>query len=695
MLRTLSLALSLLLLLLAGALVAEEMASDDPHMWLEDVLGEKSLAWVEEQNVRSTQRLEADPSYQPIYDRTLEILDSEDRIPMPSLTADTVYNFWQDKEHPRGILRRTSSASYATESPEWETVIDLDALSAKDGETWVYKGKTCLAPEFRYCMISLSRGGSDATEDREFDMKSKTFVEGGFFVPEAKNAIAWKDANALWVGTDFGEGSQTQSGYARIIKSWERGQKLEDARQIFETRPEDNGVWPGTLNTADGDYTVLYRYRTFFDMDLFLSVGDRLVKLPLPKGFSFQGIFRDHVLFSLRADWQVGETTHAKGSLLAVSVNDLLQGASSAKALFTPSDRVALDSVATTRDQVLITTLDNVKSRLYSMTLAEGGWKQSEVELPGLGTVTIRTASEESDEYFFVYEDFLTPDTLYYVAGSETPKAVKALPSFYDAKGLAVSQFEATSKDGTQIPYFLVAAEGLEKNGKAPTLLYGYGGFEISMTSGYSATAGASWLERGGVYVLANIRGGGEFGPAWHQAAVQENHMRNFEDFIAVAEDLIERKITSPDHLGIMGGSQGGLLVNGTYTLRPDLFGAVVSQVPLADMKRYHLLLAGASWVSEYGNPDDPEDWASMKEWSPYQLLKKDAEYPEVFFWTTTRDDRVHPAHARKMVARMMELGHPVLYFENTEGGHGSGSVNTQRAQTSALQYAYLWSKLK
>jgi len=684
------LAVAVIALLPVVALAAD---ATDPYMWLEDILGEKQIAWVKEQNARTLKELEAVKAYQPIYDRTLSILDSQDRIPYPSVRGDLLYNFWQDKDHPRGILRRTSLASYKTATPSWELVLDIDAMAKADNLPWVYKGSDCLAPEYRRCMVTLSRGGSDAAELREFDAVAKAFVKDGFFVPEAKSGVAWKDEGTLWVATNWGDGSLTASGYPRIVKEWKRGTKLADARPIFETVATDMGAWPSSIDTPEGRYMMVGRRETFFAGDTYLGAGERLIRLDIPSDADLNAIFRDHVLFSLRTDWKVGGATYLAGSLLAGDVDDLLRGAKKFTVLFEPSARVALAGVSTTRDRVIYTTLDNVKSRMYRVALADGAWKQEEIALPGLGAAGVVATSDDADLFFYTYEDFLTPDTLYLATAGRTEK-VKSLPAFFDATGIQVTQHEAISKDGTRIPYFLVMPKGFKANGKAPTLLYGYGGYEVSQTPSYNPTVGASWLERGGVYALANIRGGGEFGPAWHQAAMRENHMRNFEDFSAVAKDLIARNVTSSRHLGIMGGSQGGLLVGGTFTLYPDLFNAVVCQVPLLDMQRYNKLLAGASWMEEYGNPDKPEDWAYIQTWSPYHLVKKDVKYPKVFFWTTTRDDRVHPGHARKMVAKMTDMGHPVYYYENIEGGHGSGSTNAQRAQIGALQYAYLWKML-
>ena len=667
---------------------------EDPYLWLEEVQGERALAWVKEQNRRSTAELEAAREFAPIRDRALRIYDSQDRIPTPGFRGSLVDNFWQDREHERGILRRTTLESYRTGSPKWETLLDVDAMVKADGVAWVYKGSDCLGPEYRRCLVSLSRGGADAVEVREFDAVSRTFVEGGFLAPEAKSGLAWRDENTLLVATDFGEGSLTASGYPRMVKLWRRGTPLEQAQLLFEGSPEDMGAWPACFDTPEGRFCQVLLRKTFFSGHTFLLLGDRLVRLEIPDDADVQGVFRDHVLVSLRSDWTVGKVSHPEGSLLAVGLSGLLQGAPRAEALFEPSPRVSLAAVSTTRERVVISTLDNVRSRMYRVAFTQGSWTREEVGLPGLGTAQVETASDQADQFFYTYEDFLTPSALFLVDGGRVAK-VKSLPAAFDASGVEVVQHEATSRDGTKIPYFLVTPKGFKADGRAPTLLYGYGGFEVSQVPTYNKIAGAAWIERGGVYALANIRGGGEFGPAWHKAAMKENHFHNFEDFAAVAEDLLARQVTSPRHLGIMGGSQGGLLVGGTFALRPELFQAVVCQVPLLDMKRYNKLLAGASWMDEYGNPDLTEEWAYIRTWSPYHLVKKEAAYPKVFFWTTTRDDRVHPGHARKMVARMSELGHPVYYFENIEGGHGSGSVNSQRAYIGALQYAYLWKMLR
>ena len=672
--------------------------TDDPFQWLEDVHGEKALAWVKEQNAKTLKVLEARPEYKPIFDRTLEILDSKEKIPTPEILGGAVYNFWKDQTNERGIWRRTTLASYRTNAPQWETVLDVDALAKTDGKPWVFKSATCLPPADTRCLIRLSPGGSDASVVREFDTKTKAFVPGGFELPEAKSEFAWRDEDTLWVGTDFGEGSLTSSGYPRIVKLWKRGTPLSAAKTIFEGKAEDVAAFGTSDILSDGRYDYVVRYPAIFRQDLYLLRGDNLVKVDLPQDIDPRIFFRGRFLFSLRSDWQVDGKTYREGSLLAAPVDDLAGGkAPKVELVFEPSARVSLANVKRTKDRVLLETLDNVKSRLTAMSLEDGTstWTRTEIPTPGLGTSDLTDTTDASETFFFTYEDFSTPDSLFLSENGGAPAKVKTMPAFFDSAGITTEQLEATSKDGTKIPYFVVRPKGAKTDGTAPTLLYGYGGFEVSEVPAYSATLGSAWLARGGTYVLANIRGGGEFGPAWHKAAMRENHIHNFDDFSAVARDLIARKITSSRRLGIMGGSQGGLLVGGTFALYPDLVHAVVVQVPLADMRRYSQLLAGASWMAEYGDPDKPEDWAFIQTWSPYHLLEKDKKYPTPFFWTNTRDDRVHPGHARKMVAKMEAQGHPVYYFENTEGGHGSGAVNKQTAQVTALQYAYLWMMLR
>ena len=677
------------------ALTSAAGEAEDPYLWLEEVDGAKAMEWVLAQNEKALGTLEKVPEFEPIEARFLDIYNSRDRIPYVGIRGAYLYNFWQDADHPRGIWRRTTLDEFRKEEPGWEVLIDIDAMSEADGEMWVYKGSTCLPPEYRLCMIALSPGGGDAVIRREYDTVDKTWVEDGFDLPLAKSDVSWRDADSLWVNTDFGEGTLTASGYPRIAKLWTRGTELEDAETIFEIPEDWVGLSAYSSHEPETRYDLIHTTPVFFRGFDYLILGDRKVRLDLPEDVSFQGFFKDQMLFSLRSDWSVGGTTYPQDALLAIDLDDFLEGGRKFEMLFEPSERVSLRGVASTRDSLLISTLDNVGGRLYRLRLGEQGWDRHEIPLPGKGTVGISSTTNLADRWFFSYTDFLNPTGLYLVEGDEPPVLVKTTPKWFDADGMKTAQYEATSKDGTKIPYFVVTPKDFVADGSAPATMYGYGGFENPELPRYSGTIGSAWLERGGVWVLANIRGGGEFGPKWHEAALKENRHKVYEDFIAVAEDVIARKITSPEHLGIMGGSQGGLLVGATFLMRPDLFGAVVSQVPLMDMQRFNKLLAGASWMGEYGNPDIPEEWAYIQTWSPYHMTTADGEYPEVFIWTTTRDDRVHPGHARKMAAKMIDQGHEVIYYERIEGGHGSGSTNEQRAHNSALEWAYLWMKLR
>ncbi len=673
------------------AVAADDPA--DPYLWLEQVEGERALGWVEARNAGDTATLEAVPEFAEIHPKLVEIYNSSDRIPSGGFRGPWIYNYWRDADHVRGIWRRTFLDEYLSETPSWDIVLDLDTLAEAEGENWVWKGASCLEPDSRRCMITLSRGGADAAVVREFDTVAKRFVDDGFQLPEAKSRVAWKDADTLWVGTDFGEGSLTTSGYPRLVKLWSRGAPLDEAVTVFEGSVDDVASAGFSIHKPKGRYDLIQRTPEFYRGTTYLLLDGRKVKIDIPEDAELAGVLADRMLVTLRSDWAIKDTTYPQGALLAIDLDDFLGGGRSFDVLFEPSERVSLGGIATTRDHLLMTTLDNVRGRLYRLTPGAEGWQREEIGLPGMGTVGISSTSDVDNRFFFTYTDFLTPSSLYFVPDGGEPRQVKSSPSWFDPEGMTVEQHEIASADGVMIPYFVVKPKGFTADTRTPTLLYGYGGFERSMLPSYLGSRGPAWVSRGGVYALANIRGGGEFGPAWHQAAVKENHQRNFDDFIAVAEDLIARKITSPEHLGIMGGSQGGLLVGGSFVQRPDLFNAVVCAVPLLDMKRYNKLLAGASWMAEYGNPDT-DDWEYIRTWSPYHNLDPEVDYPEVFFFTSTRDDRVHPGHARKMVAKMTDMGHTVYYYENTEGGHAAGANLNQQAYMWALSYAYLWKML-
>ena len=668
----------------------------DPYPWLEEVLGEKALAWARARNAESAAALESDPGFAALEQRLLSIYDSKERIPYVQKLGRWYYNYWRDGTNPRGLWRRTTLESYRTAQPAWETVVDLDALSTAEKENWVWHEADCLKPLYRRCLVSLSRGGADATVVREFDLDARAFVAGGFTLPEAKSNVAWLDADTLYVGTDFGKGSLTDSGYPRLVKRWRRGTPLAAAELVQEGQASDVSISGWRDQTPGFERDFVRRSMTFFTNELYLLRGGQPVRLDKPDSAD-ASVHREWLFITLRDDWTVGGRTWPSGALLAIRFERFLAGERRFDLLFEPNPRKSLDSFAPTLHHVVVNELDEVRNRLYVLTPGETGWRRESLKgAPELQTVGVSPIDpDDRDDFFMTVTGYTTPTSLLLgTPGSPTPQLLKQLPALFDARGLTVSQHEAISADGTRIPYFQVSRPGLKLDGGNPTLLYGYGGFEISMVPSYSASVGAAWLERGGVYVVANIRGGGEFGPRWHQAALKEKRPRAYEDFAAVAEDLLRRKVTSVPRLGIVGGSNGGLLTGNMLVRRPDLFGAVVCAVPLLDMRRYHLLLAGASWMGEYGNPDDPAEWAFIEGFSPYHQVKPGTRYPPTLFTTSTRDDRVHPGHARKMMARLLESKQPVLYYENIEGGHGGAANNKQSAHMWGLIYTFLWQRL-
>lgn len=674
----------------------------DPYIWLEDVHGEKPLAWVKEQNAKSLGHLKADPAYQKNYDFILKVLDAKDRIPMGGLDHGFVYNYWQDAEHPKGIWRRTTVAEYKKSAPKWDVLVDLDKLAAAEKENWVWKGTSCDAAMTR-CLVHLSRGGGDAVVVREFDLKSKSFVKDGFFLKESKSDVVMVDANTVLFGTDFGAGSMTSSGYPRIVKEWKRGEKIEDAVLVKEGLDSDVSVSATVLRDRNKNIAVVVRSPSFFESEYFVSEPGGLWHVEVPLSAQLQGLHDGQLLFTLREDWTPpGQAKIGKGALISIPQAGLARWAMQSSALnhifppvtvlYAPGPRASIEGVATGRDAVYVSILNNVIGEVHAFRLNGGKWSDKKLPLPGGGSASIVSTDDYSPDVLLSFESFLKPSTLYFDAGKDTPKEIKALPARFDAAGLETLQYEATSKDGTKIPYFVVRSKTL--TGPAPTILYGYGGFEISETPFYSANFGALWVKRGGVFVLANIRGGGEFGPGWHEAALKENRQKAFDDFAAVAADLAARKITTASQLGIVGGSNGGLLVSTVMTQHPELLGAVVCQVPLIDMIRYTKIGAGASWIGEYGDPADPKAAEYIGKYSPYQNVSKDKKYPPVFFVTATSDDRVTPVHARKMAARMEEQGHEVLFYENTDGGHAAAANHKQSAELWGLTFVYLAEKL-
>jgi len=694
------------LMLLAGlAGVSAAWAENDPYLWLEEVDGEKSLDWVRAENAATAERLTSNPLFDELYAEAKTVLNASSRLPEVQQKGEWLYNFWRDENNPRGIFRRTSLSEFASAEPKWEVVIDIDALSAEENQQWVFKGMDCLQKHPEHCLVSLSPGGGDAVVSREFNSVNKTFVQDGFFLPLAKGGANWIDADTVFVSTDFGEGSMTDSGYPRIVKRWKRGTPLAEAEMIFEGDVKSVSANAFRLHSAGGDIDLVRDGKTFWTAEQYQLVDGDLKLLELPLTATINGAFQGRLIISLKEDWKRGEISYPQGAVLIADTSALQAGGVGAiEVVVEPDDATVVQSVNTTDATVLVTVLENVRGRIYRYNPGkEGQWQRARVDFPDNGSLEIISTDDASGNFFARYESFTTPPALYYVAAENwQPQNVKSQPPSFDGDRYQTEQYFATSADGTKIPYFVVIAKDAKRDGKNPTHIFSYGGFRNSLTPSYSGSYedlsgayGKLWLDRGGVFVLANIRGGGEFGPQWHAAAIKENHYRSFEDFEAVAEDLFKRNITSPKHLGIEGRSNGGLLVGATMTRRPDLYGAVICGVPLLDMQRYHKLLAGASWMAEYGDPDIPGEWAYIKEYSPYQNLSSDVDYPAVFFYTSTRDDRVHPGHARKMAARMQELNQEIWYYENMEGGHGGSTTNDQLAYRLALAYTHLWNQLK
>jgi prolyl oligopeptidase len=690
--RVLGIAIVIVAVAAAGWWLRGRVGVTDPYLWLEDVHGDKSLAWVQEQNARTLKTLGTDPDYARDYTTILADLDATDRIPFGSIDHQYIFNFWRDKEHTKGIWRRTTLADYANAQPKWETLIDIDQLAAKEQENWVYKGRTC-SPSLNRCLVSLSRNGSDALVVREFDLATKTFMSGGFKLPEAKSYASYVDDDSIIFATDFGPGSLTGSGYPRLVKLWKRGTPVASAKPIFDGKHEDVTVDPLVFRTKDGGLPIIVESTNFFDASYFIVGQNGTVeKANLPPDAVLQGVYQGRLIATLRKDWTTAGVTAPKGALVAMAIKS--DSTSEAEVLFAPRPRTTIDEISVGRDAIYATVYDNVVGRVLAFRLdpAKDIWSNTTLALPPGGSVHIASTNDYGPEAQFRYENFLTPTTLFADAGDDKLVAIKSAPARFDASGLMIEQFEATSKDGTKIPYFVTRPKTLTH--PAPAVLYGYGGFDLSMTPSYSPDFGTMWLSRGGIYVLANIRGGGEFGPAWHAAAQKENRQKAFDDFQAVAADLVARGLTTPKQLGILGASNGGLLVSADMVERPDLFGAVVCQVPLTDMVRYAQIGAGASWIEEYGDPGDPEMRNAILKYSPYQNVKPNVKYPPVFFLTATSDDRVTPVHARKMAAKMEAEGDDVMFFENTDGGHAAAADHRHSAQMWALSFVYLKRKL-
>ena len=694
-----------LILLVTFAATPLTWAETDPYLWLEGVDDEKALDWVRAQNASSAERLKSSPLFEELYAEARTTLNSSSRIPSVYQEEGWLYNFWRDEKNPRGIFRRTTLAEFAKDEPEWEVVFNIDELSKKENQQWVFKGMDCLPKHPEHCLVRLSPGGGDAVVTREFNSVDKTFIKDGFSLPVSKGSVSWIDADSVFVSTDFGEGSMTESGYPRIVKRWKRGTPLAAAELVYESDVTSVSAMAMRLHSAGDDIDLVRDGKTFWTSERYQLIDGDKQHLELPVSATINGAFQGRLIISLKEDWTRADTTYLQGTVLIADTTALHTGGKGVvDVLIEPDDTTVVQSVATTDATILVTVLENVRGKIYRYSPGtEGRWDRKAVDFPDNGSLEITSTDDATGNFFARYESFTSPPALYYVASKDwQPQKVKSQAPSFDGSKYQTEQYFATSADGTRVPYFVVLPKGAKLDGNTPTHIFSYGGFRNALTPSYSGSYenlygayGKLWLDRGGIFVLANIRGGGEFGPAWHAAALKENRPRAFEDFEAVAEDLFKRNITSPEHLGIEGRSNGGLLVGATMTRRPDLYGAVICGAPLLDMKRYHKLLAGASWMAEYGDPDIPEQWQYISKYSPYQNLKKGVDYPPTFFYTSTRDDRVHPGHARKMAARMEELDQEVWYYENMEGGHGGSSTNDQLAYRLALAYTHLWTQLK
>lgn len=666
----------------------------DPYLWLEEVTGEAALDFARAHNEVVVERFASSDRFTELQRRILDMLDTDTKIAYPGRRGQWLYNYWRDAEHPRGLWRRTTFDEYATDDPDWDVLIDLDAVAADEDENWVWGGAGVLRPSQSRALISLSRGGADAKVVREFDLETRTFIapeDGGFFLPEAKSQISWIDIDTVYVGTDFGPGALTDSGYPRIAKRWRRGTPLAEAETVFEGEAGDVAVSAGYDRTPGYERHYIGRAIDFFNEEVYLLEQDgtwRQLETPLDASESW---YKDWLLVRLKSPWEIGSTTYPAGALLVTNFDDFLAGGRDFEVLFEPDAHTALHGFGWTENHLLLVTLEDVQTKLYVLTPGDDGWRREPLaDTPPMSTTGVLNLDplEGGDDFMLTTSGFTTPATL--LAGSVGGETVrlKQEPGFFDTDGIETEQFFARSDDGTMVPYFVIRHRD-HKGSPRPTVMSGYGGFEVSRTPAYSGASGMGWLERGGTWVMTNIRGGGEYGPEWHTSVQKANRHKVYEDFSSIARDLVDRGITTPEQLGAVGGSNGGLLMGVMLTRYPELFGGIVCQVPLLDMKRYHRLLAGASWMAEYGDPDNPEEWEYISKYSPYQNVRADKQYPPILLTTSTRDDRVHPGHARKMAALLEQLGHKVWYHENIEGGHGGAADNKQSAFQAALIYEF------
>ena len=684
------------------AAVAAAAQDKDPWLWLEDIEGAKALDWVKKENAATDKLITGRPGFEADRKRARAILDDDRQIAMPGeVMGDTITNFWRDAANPRGLWRQSPLDAYLAGRPVWTTLIDVDALGKAEKQSWVWHGADCLAPDYKRCLVSLSPGGTDADIVREWDRTTKTFVDGGFTLPQAKSSVTWENADTLLVATDYGEGSMTASGYPRIVKRWKRGTPLSAAETLAEGEHEDVGMNVFALVDGDKRWPMISRGKTFYTADYMLPNIDasRYISTIIPDTASVRDIVDGQLIIFLNQDW----ADIPAGSLVSLSIEDMSADRKvPIVTAMTPTKAQAIEDVVATDNILWVKALDDVEGKLFALRRdpATGKWSQKEVPLAEKATVTIAGTIGKRDIVLATAETMLMPPTLYAAAETGAPQAVQSLPATFDAKDMAVEKRFTTSKDGTKIPYFLVRKKS-DSEAPVPALIHAYGGFRAAQTPGYltgqpyrAGPLGLFWVEDGNAYVLANIRGGGEYGPAWHQAALREKRQNSFDDLHAVAEDLVKTGVSAKGKIAISGRSNGGVLVGAAMTQRPDLYGAVISGSPIKDMWRYDKMLAGASWVAEYGDPDVPEDWAFLSKYSPYHNIRKGVTYPPIFLYLSTKDDRVHPGHARKFAARLMENGNRVYYHEYIEGGHSVGADHAEDAVRAAMLHGFLQREL-
>ena len=679
---------------LATVAAAQTAASEDPYLWLEEIEGARAIDQVKKWNAATEALLTVAPEYEPARKRALAILDDEQQIAAPEdVIGESVTNLWRDAKNPRGLWRIAPLSSYVGGKPEWRTLIDVDALGKTEGKSWVWHGANCLAPEYRRCLVSLSPGGTDADVVREFDIPSGTFVGDGFVLAEAKSTSSWFDRDHLLVATDYGKDSLTSSGYPRIVKLWARGTPISSARTLFTAGTGDVSASPFAIVDSKRRWSFISRSKTTWTSELTLVAPDsKVVKVPIPDTASPQDVIDGRLI--VRLNEPLG--AFASGALVAWSLPEIEAGrAAEPRLVMAPTAKQAIEDVGASNGILWVKALDDVSGKLFALWPRGDGWGSKAIDLPANSTIHLLQTAGDRDVAFATVEGMLTPPTLYAVTPNESPTHVQSLPARFDATVFTVDQRFATSKDGTRVPYFLVRKKGAE--GAVPTLIHAYGGFRAAQTPGYltgqpyrAGPLGLFWAEEGNAYVLANIRGGGEYGPEWHKAALRENRQRSFDDLHAVAEDLIRTGVTAKGKIGISGRSNGGVLVGAALNQRPDLYSAAIIGSPLFDMKRYSHLLAGASWIDEYGDPDKPGEWAYLSKYSPYQNLRRDVRYPAVFLYSSTKDDRVHPGHGRKAAAKLVEYGNRIYFHEYMEGGHSVGADNVEDAKRAALLLAYL-----